>query len=291
MPGVPIHEMNTFHRDPKFGRLLLVSLVVHGLIWLAFGTDWLGSARRPKPPVYIIDLVHKPVLNPQAGRPEPRPAKAPQAVAAPPAPVAPTAVAEPVKPMVAPAPKPTPKPPAAPVVLPKPKAPPTPPVTSKPQAEVRKEQQLQSALDEIRARRERQAERDSLKERLEQLRQSTGAAVVADDVPIGMPDGQGDEAGISALAFVQTYIQQNWALSPYLLDQSRIANLEARALLTYSAAGDLVRYRLTSPSGNAQFDDSLKKAIIKSKRLPQPLPKELDLDVLFNLKDMASARR
>lgn len=291
MPLVSTHEATAFHRDPKFGRLLVVSLVVHGLVWLALGTDWLGSARRPKPPVYTIDLVHKPVLNPQAGRPEPRPVKAPQTVAAPPAPAAPKAVVEPVKPIAAPAPKPSPKPPAAPVVPPKPKAPPAPPVAAKPQAAVRKEENLQSALDEIRARQERQAERDALKERIEQLRQSSGAAAVPADVPIGMPDGQGDEAGVSALAFVQTFIQQNWALSPYLLDQSRLANFEARAVLSYSAAGELVRYRLTAPSGNAQFDDSLKKAIVKSKQLPQPLPKDLELDVLFNLKDMAKARR
>ena len=106
-----------------------------------------------------------------------------------------------------------------------------------------------------------------------------------------MPDGTGDEAGVSALAFVQAFIQQNWALSPYLLDQSRLANLEAKATLAYSAAGQLVRYRINTPSGNQQFDDSLKKAIIKSQQLPQPLPKELELVVTFNLKDMAAMRR
>ncbi len=290
MPVVPQQEMSALHRDPKFGRMLLLSLVVHGLVWLALGTDWLGSARRPKPPVYYVDLVHKPVLNPQAGRPEPRPVKAPQEVAAPPAPAVPAAVPEPVKPVPIPAPKPPPKPAAAPVAPKKPQAPPAPPSPAKPQAEVRKEQQLQNALDELRARQARQAERDSIKERIDQLRQSVGATVPA-DVPVGMPDGQGNEVGVSALVFVQTFIQQNWALSPYLLDQSRLANLEARALLVYSPSGELVRYRLTAPSGNAQFDESLKNAIIKSKKLPQPLPAELQLDVLFNLKDLVKAKR
>lgn len=290
MPVVTMHEATAFHRDPKFGRLLLVSLLVHGLVWLALGTDWSDSSRRPKPPVYVIDLVHKPVLNPQAGRPEPRAAKAPQPVGASPAPAVPAVVAEPVKPPVA-APKVPPKPEAVAITPQKPKALPAPPAPTRPQVEVRKEQQLQSALDELRTRQERQSERDALKDRIDQLRQSAGAAVIPDDVPIGMPDGQGNEVGISALAFVQEEIRQNWALSPYLLDQSRLANLEARALLSYSASGELVRYRLTAPSGNAQFDDSLKKAIIKSKRLSQPLPKELELDVLFNLKDMASVRR
>jgi len=106
-----------------------------------------------------------------------------------------------------------------------------------------------------------------------------------------MPDGQGDEVGVSALAFVQAYIQENWVLSPYLLDQSRIADIEAKATLTYSASGKLVRFRINAPSGNQQFDDSLKRAITKSDQLPQPLPKELDLNVTFNLKDIAAARR
>ncbi len=33
MSVVPLRQINSFHKDPKFGRLLLVSLVVHGLIW------------------------------------------------------------------------------------------------------------------------------------------------------------------------------------------------------------------------------------------------------------------
>jgi hypothetical protein len=106
-----------------------------------------------------------------------------------------------------------------------------------------------------------------------------------------MPDGQGDEAGVSALAFVQAFIQQNWVLSPYLLDQSRLANIEAKATLVYSAAGKLVRFRINTPSGNKQFDDSLKRAITKSDPLPQALPKDLELIVTFNLKDIAAARR
>ena len=79
MSVVPLRQINSFHKDPKFGRLLLVSLVVHGLIWAAFTGDWFGSSTRPKPPVYYVDLIHKPVLNPQAGRPDPRPSKKQQA--------------------------------------------------------------------------------------------------------------------------------------------------------------------------------------------------------------------
>ena len=282
MSVAPLRQTNAFHNDPKFGRLLLVSLIAHGLIWVAFSFDLIGSKTRPKPPVYYVDLIHKPVLNPQAGRPDPRPAKKPKAAAV--KPTAQTAVPAVAKPPVKPAVKPLVKPVAA--AKPKPVA----KAVAKP--EKREEQKLQSALDDIRERQAREAERDALKDKLAKLRDFVGAAAtVPADVPVGMVDGQGDEAGISALAFVQVFIQQNWILSPYLLDQSRIADFEALATLNYSASGRLTSYSVDRLSGNKQFDDSLKTAIVKSKQLPQPLPKELKLVVTFNLKDIAAARR
>ncbi len=292
MSVVPMQTNNAFHRDPKFGRLLLLSLIAHALIWAAFSVGWFGSGQRPKPPVYYVDLIHKPVLNPQAGRPEPRPVSKPKPEPAKSAAVPPSAPKEPAKPAV----KIPPKPPEAviPKPAPKPAVKPAAKPAPKPAAEPdrRTEQKLQSALDEIRQRQDREAERDALKDRLAKLRDSVNAAAtVPADVPIGMPDGQGNEVGVSALAFVQAFIQQNWVLSPYLLDQSRIANIEAKATLVYSTSGKLVRFRIDTPSGNQQFDDSLKRAITKSDQLPQPLPKDLELVVTFNLKEIAAARR
>lgn len=282
MSVAPLRQNNAFHNDPKFGRLLLVSLLVHGLVWVAFTVDLFGTNTRPKPPIYYVDLIHKPVLNPQAGRPDPRPAKKPQAAQVKPTAqtVAPAVAKKPVKPAV------------KPLVKPKTTAKPKP--VSKPTVKVdkRENQKVQSALDEIRERQKNKMERDALKDKLAKLSASVGAAAtVPADVPVGMLDGTGDEVGISALAFVQAFIQQNWALSPYLLDQSRLADIEAVATLAYSATGKLVRYRINAPSGNQQFDDSLKKAIIKSQQLPHPLPKDLELNVTFNLKNMATTRR
>ncbi len=275
MPAMPLRQINDFHRDPKFGRVLLVSLVVHGLIWAAFTGDWFGTSTRPKPPVYYVDLIHKPVLNPQAGRPDPRPTKQQQAA--------------PVKRAAAPAPAPKPKakPAVKPLVKPAPASKPKP----VPKPVQREETKVKSAIEEIRERQAREAERDVLKDKLAQLRESVAAPTVAADVPVGMPDGTGDEVGVSALAFVQAFIQQNWALSPYLLDQSRLGDIEAKATLVYAADGRLKSYRINEPSGNKQFDDSLTKAILKSRQLPQPLPKDLELAVTFNLKEMAAMRR
>ena len=281
MPVESLRQINAFHKDPKFGRLLLVSLLVHGLVWVAFTVDLFGTKTRPKPPVYYVDLIHKPVLNPQAGRPDPRPAKKPKAAEVKRAvQTAPPAVQKKAKPAV----KPLVKPVQTSKTKPKPKPVAKPAVKS----DKRNEQQVKSALDEIRERQKRQAERDAIKDKIAKL--SAGAATVAADVPVGMPDGTGDEVGVSALAFVQAFIQQNWALSPYLLDQSRLRDLEAKATLTYTASGEMIRYRINTPSGNQQFDDSLKRAITKSKQLPQPLPKQLDLLVTFNLKEMARGK-
>ena len=288
MPALSLRQINAFHSDPKFGRLLLVSLIAHGLIWVAFSGNWFGTSTRPKPPVYYVDLIHKPVLNPQAGRPDPRPAKKPKPAEV--KRVVKTVPKVPAKPAVKPAVKPVKVAKPAKVTKPKPVPKPVTKPIAKP--DQRKEQKVQNALDEIRQRQARQAERDALKDKLAKLSQPVGAAAtVAADVPVGMPDGQGDEVGISTLAFVQAFIQHNWALSPYLLDQSRLANIEAKATLGYSASGKLVRYRIDTPSGNKQFDDSLKRAIVKSQQLPQPLPKALELVVIFNLKDMAANNR
>ena len=281
MPVESLRQISAFHKDPKFGRLLLVSLLVHGLVWVAFTGDLFGTKTRPKPPVYYVDLIHKPVLNPQAGRPDSRPAKKPKAAEV-------KRTVQTAPPAAQKKPKPAVKPLVKPVQTSKPK--PTPKPVPKPavKSDTRNEKQVQSALDEIRERQARQAEREAIKDKIAKL--SAGAATVAADVPVGMPDGTGDEVGISALAFVQAFIQQNWALSPYLLDQSRLRDLEAKATLTYAASGEMIRYRINTPSGNQQFDDSLKRAITKSKQLPQPLPKQLDLLVTFNLKEMSRGK-
>jgi outer membrane biosynthesis protein TonB len=273
-----LRQTNSFHHDPKFGRVLLASLIIHGLVWLGFAADWFGTSTRPKPPVYYVDLIHKPVLNPQAGRPDPRPTKQQKAA--------------PVKRSVTTSSAPKPKPEVKPLVKPAQTAKPKPLPKPVAKATPKKDQAVQSSINDAMERIKRQAERDALKDKIAKLAQSTGAAAtIPEDVPIGMPDGTGDEVGISALAFVQGYIQQNWALSPYLLDQSRLADIEAKATLNYAANGRLKSYRISEPSGNQQFDDSLTKAIVKSQQLPQPLPKDVDLIVIFNLKEMATLRR
>ncbi len=275
-----------FHEDPKLGRLVLVSLVLHLVVVLVMGGSLYITPKRSQAPVYYVDLVHKPVLNPQAGRPDPRPQ-----VKAKPAPEKPVAAPPKPKPVEPPKPKPAPAPakavePSKPVVKPvaKPVAKPEP----RPAAQT--EQNLQNSLEAMRERQNRQAEIDALKQKLAGL-QETRTATVPAEVPIGMPTGTGDEIGVSTLAYIEAFIQQNWTLSPYLLDQSRLAGIEARVLLEYSKEGTLTRYRILETSGNSQFDDSIKRAITKSKQLAQTLPRNEELTVVFNLKEMAAHKQ
>lgn len=269
--------------EPGFRRMLVVSLLLHLLLPILYHISWFPKKEPVKPPVYRVNLVNKPVRNPQAGRPEavatkPKPAPKPKPKAKPkPVPVKPKPVS--VKPKPEPKPKPKPKVKPAPKPAPKPE----PAKVSKVQ-----ENALQKRLEQLRAKQQQQQAEAERKARLDALR----AAVAKEteqvespvlDAPVGMPTGKGDEAGVEATAFVQEFIQQQWSLSKY---QVIGGNPEAEALLLYSADGRLLHYRFIKKSGNSIFDESLVKAISKSKQLPQNLPEEMEFQIVFNLKDM-----
>lgn len=240
---------SVLHADPTAGRFLgayLVSLLLHALMLIGFAGGWLGSPapRSESPPVYYVDLLHKPVLNPQAGRPEPR-TVAPKTAAT----SDNAKVALPDKQVAA---------------------------TSQParKADSRVKDALQKLRDE-----------QSLQQKLAAMRQGQ---TVSRETPIGLPDAKGNEAGVSSQAYVKATIQQNWALSPYLLgDPAKMANINAWVRITYSKSGRLEGYSFEKESGDPQFDESIRRALVKSQQLPQSLPARLEgLRVIFNLKEM-----
>ena len=149
------------------------------------------------------------------------------------------------------------------------------------------EDALQQRLAELLKKQEQQKAEQARKNRLDALRAAAAAqsaqieSPVA-EAPVGMLDGKGNEAGVSAIAFVQEYIRQQWNLSQYQVS----GNPEAEAVLLYSATGKLLHYRFVKKSGNNIFDESLTRAINKSKQLNQPLPKQMEFQVVFNLKEM-----
>jgi hypothetical protein len=249
------------HADPLAGRLLvayLISLALHALLLVGVTGGWLGSAARPdKSPVYYVDLVHKPVLNPQAGRPEPRDATAQQAPV--PVPIAP-AEKVPGKTSV--------------------------PIKSATDAKAPAKTANSHVSDALQKLRDEQ----TLQQRLAALRQKQAVPM---ETPVGLPDAKGTEAGVSSLAYVQAIIQQNWALSPYLLaDAARMARIEAWVSISYSKSGRLERFSFEKESGDPQFDDSIKRALVKSQQWSAALPERLEgVRVVFNLKALAEASR
>lgn len=236
---------------PLAGRLLgpyLVSLLLHALLLIGFAGGWLGSSPRSDSlPVYTVDLVHKPVLNPQAGRPEPRTAS-PAAGAAPN---------------------------AAKLNLPDKHLP-----AEKPSARAA-DSHVNEALQKLR-------EEQALQQKFAALRQ--GQTVPA-EIRVGMPNAKGTEEGVDASAYIHSVLQSNWALSSYqLIDSIKAAKIEAWVVLTYSKSGRLEGFRFDKESGDIQFDESIKRALVKSQQLPQPLPARMEnIRAIFNLKEMKAS--
>jgi len=147
---------------------------------------------------------------------------------------------------------------------------------------------LQQSLERIRAAQQRKVAEQARKDKIAALK----AAALAEsnlvespiaDAPVGMVDGQGDEVGVSVVSFVREFIRLQWGLSKY---QPATGAPEAEVKFFYNRDGTLLHYRFLHKSGDNAFDDSLIRAIVKSKQLPRSLPKAMEFDVTFNLKDM-----
>lgn len=279
--------------EPGFRQMLLVSLLLHLLLPILFYVPFFSQDTIEKPPVYRVNLVNKIVKNPQAGRPEAAPVKKKPVVKSKPNPK-PAVKPKPIPPKPKPKPipvKPTPKPKSKPIP-PKPKpAAKAKPVKKKPQPKPAvseaQENSLQKRLEQMRAKQQKKAAEQARKERITALK----AAALAESskirspiaaAPVGMVDGTGNEAGVSAIAFVQEFIQQQWSFSKYQATGSPEAEVE----LLYNADGRLIHYKFLKKSGNTIFDESLLRAIAKSKQLPQGLPESMTFEIVFNLKDM-----
>ena len=156
--------------EPKIGRMFLVSVGLHLVLFLVFSGALIFKSDRDRRPVYYVDLTQIPVANPQAGRPAARPKatkKAPKKTVK--KTVKQTAQKTPVK-----------------------------KTTSKPKPTVvDNNADIQKKLDTLK----RQRERDELKQKLAALAagDSRDEDVLDSNAPLGMPDGQGDEAGASHL--------------------------------------------------------------------------------------------
>ncbi len=297
--------------EPGFKQMLLISILLHLLVPVLYYTPLFPKHKIEKPLVYRVNLVNKIVKNPQAGRPEaapvkkkpvvkpkPKPESKPTVKPIPippkPVPVKPKPEPKPIPPKPKPEPKPEPVKPKPVPVKPKPEpkpAPKTEPVKKQPQPKpvVSKAQEsaLETRLKKMRAAQEKKASNQARKDKIAALKadalaESSHVKSPITDAPVGMADGKGDEAGVSAIAFVQEFIQQQWSFSKY----QAAGSPEAEVKLFYNANGTLLHYKFLKKSGNSIFDESLTRAIAKSKQLPQPLPEAMPFEIVFNLKDM-----
>jgi colicin import membrane protein len=267
--------------EPRLGRMLLISLGLHlATLLVVYIGPFQTQSRKDMRPVYHVDLVNLPVANPQAGRPDARPQPpkpAPKVAEAPPPPPPPPKEAvrlpEPAKPT-----PPKPAPPPVAKAEPKPIAPAKP--VPEPKVTPKDEANLQERLRQLQARQER----EDLRKRMDEIAtRDPRAAAPASDAPLGMPTGRGSEAGVDEKTWLQAFFKQNWRLSEYQVTRR---DLQAVARVVYSPEGELLDYSLT-PSGDAIFDDSVKRAILKEKKLPFAPGRRLVLtDVIFNLKDL-----
>lgn len=277
-----------FHSEPKIGRIFLVSLILHLVVVLIFSGAFSRHSLPPKRPVYYVDLTQLPVANPRAGRPDgqsgaPKAAKkatksvpAPIKKAAPPTPVKKTA-----KPSAAKPAKKSATASKAAKAQPSPKA----AATAKKSA-ASTEADYQAAMSAVEKLR-RKREMDALKQKLAALAGSdsrTGeAAGSGSSAPLGMPDGTGDQAGVSQELWLQERLTKNWSLSKYQVVRR---DIEARVRISYNADGVLTGKKFLKSSGDSTFDDSVTRAILKSRQLEFNPGRTLEVDVIFNLKDL-----
>jgi len=268
--------------------MVLLSGGLHLAVAVIFLVGWQGPRLQPKP-VYFVNLVNPPVRAPQAGRPDAAPAlekkePAPKKVEPPkprPEPAPPKPKPEPKpKPVVIkppppkPAPKPEPKP--APMPAPKPELKPEPRPLVSPQEE--------KAAQEAIAKLQREREREKLKEKIAAMQAQDTRTVPAQ---VGMPEGRGTEAGIDQGLFIKTAIQENWNFSLYqLASPAEAARIEALVMLKYDRSGRLLDYRILRASGIEAFDESLRKAVLKTTQLPHSLGEDVAVEARFNLKEM-----
>ena len=237
----------------------MVSLGFHLILFLVFSGVLVFQGERDRRPVYYVDLTKLPVANPQAGRPDARPKT--------------TKKKKPVKQVVK---KPVKK---APVSKPKPE-------TVKPVVPEISDSAIEKKLAAMQEKQQKRQEIEDLKQQLANLAaaDSRDEDTLVSEAPLGMPDGQGDEAGVSQLLWLEEFIKANWSLSQYQVTRT---DLEATAWVIYNKDGTLIDFSLPDGSGERIFDDSIKAAILKSRQLDfEPGFANQKVTITFNLKDL-----
>ena len=242
-------------REPKLGRAFLISFGLHFFIILIFSGLILPNFGKDRPPVYYVDLVNLPVARPQAGRPDAAPKKNVKKKAdKKSSPVVKKSSAVSVSKKV---------------------------VTESGPSDT----DIAAKIASMQQKDERKKEREALKQKLAALAtQDSRGEEAAPDAPVGVPEGTGDEVGISWQLWLQAYLKQQWALSEYQVTR---LDLEAVVFIEFDRTGRMTDFKFLEKSDDRIFDDSVKSAVLKSRQLPKPPPVPVwKVEVVFNLKDL-----
>ena len=250
-------------KEPKIGRMLLVSLGFHLVLLLIFSGVLVFQGERDRRPVYYVDLTKMPVANPQAGRPDAKPKTIKKKKPA----------------------KKTVKKPVKKAAVKKPTIKPKPEIIKPTVPEV-SDNDIAKKLAAMQEKQQKQQEIEDLKQKLAALAvdDSRDEDLLVSEAPLGEPDGQGDEAGISGLTYLEAYIKSKWSLSQYQVTRT---DLEATAWVLYNKDGRLVDFSLEDATGERLFDESIRNAILKSDQLDfEPDFANQKITITFNLKDL-----
>jgi len=127
-----------------------------------------------------------------------------------------------------------------------------------------RDQKLKSALARIKALNKIKS---SIEENIERP-QAASPQIKGNTVSKGTSlDGDAREAAeASYYDLLRERLQENWALPVWIARQ----NYSAQVQIYIDPRGNLKSFRFTKPSGNAQFDDAVKRTLSESSPFPKP---------------------
>ncbi|NMC74071.1 MAG: TonB C-terminal domain-containing protein [Geobacteraceae bacterium] len=224
--------------ESGLGSSLICSLLLHAAFFAALiFFDSFPEIRPNTAPVYYVDLVNLPVANPRAGSPASR---GDDGAPPPPAPAR--------EKMTAPAAPPKKLPPAKPAQR----------IASR-TAPQETDREFQDRLAKL----ERTVEGRHTDAAIDALRKKVGQGAGRS----GMPGGTGTEAGSDYGSYIQSRLKDAFEKTISFRDRNPVVVLR----LTIDRDGRVAGYRVEKSSGDAVFEDSVKRAVeMASENFPPP---------------------
>jgi len=145
---------------------------------------------------------------------------------------------------------------------------------------------LDQAISKI-ERKVKSRKKDTLQEAISRIE----SKVKQGSAPSGSPTGA--QTGIAIQLYkveVENRIKENWVYPAAFIDPEKSKNFEALVIVKVSKDGTILKSWFEKKSGNAGFDESVRKAVERSNPLP-PFPEGYlktyeEIEINFNLKEL-----